>query len=325
MTEHERTATRVLVVGGWGRCGSTLLDMMLGEIDGFVSAGEVRELWLRGCVEDRPCGCGDAFSRCTFWSQVGKEAFGGWDQLDLETVLRVRYRWDRPWGLPALWRGNAARPLRRRDVASYVDTLGRLMAAVASVAGAEVVVDSSKLPTHTLLLAQNPSLDLSVVHLVRDSRGVAFSNMKHVVKRVTSGEPTLLPRYSALRSALRYDLYNVVNGALAARFGESWCRLRYEDLVEDPQDSLRRLAARAQGGVRHDLRFLDGNRLTVGDNHMVDGNPVRFTREAMTLAVDDEWRRQLAPRERRTMTALTWPLLRRYGYAGPTAPKAGRP
>ena len=59
----EGTRTRVLVVGGWGRCGSTLLDMLLGQIDGFVSAGEVRELWLRGCVEDRPCGCGDALQQ----------------------------------------------------------------------------------------------------------------------------------------------------------------------------------------------------------------------------------------------------------------------
>jgi len=316
MTVQGGTRTRVLVVGGWGRCGSTLLDMMLGEVDGFVSAGEVRELWLRGCVEDRPCGCGDAFSRCAFWTQVGKEAFGGWDHLDLETILRVRYRWDRPWGLPVLWRRGASRPVGRGDVGTYVDALGRLMAAVAAVAGADVVVDSSKLPTHTLLLALNPSLDLSVVHLVRDSRGVAFSNRKQVVKRVTSGEPTLLPRYGVLRTAVRYDVYNLVNGALAGHFEGSWSRLRYEDLVADPQDNVGRLADQAHGGVRHDLRFLDGHRMTVGENHMVDGNPVRFTRDTMTLAVDDEWRRRLARGERRTVTALTWPLLRRYGYVG---------
>jgi hypothetical protein len=45
----------------------------------------------------------------------------------------------------------------------------------------------------------------------------------------------------------------------------------------------------------------------------VDGNPVRFARE-LTLSVDDEWQRRLSNRDRRTMSALTWPLLRRYGY-----------
>ena len=34
--------TKVLFIGGYGRSGSTLLDRLLGQIDGFVSVGEVR-------------------------------------------------------------------------------------------------------------------------------------------------------------------------------------------------------------------------------------------------------------------------------------------
>src|SRR5690349_9977109 len=97
----------VLAIGGWGRCGGTLLDMLLGEIDGFVSAGEVREIWLRGCVENRPCGCGLPFAACPFWSQVGKEAFGGWGRLDLQALLTTRYGWDRAWRFPQLARNHS--------------------------------------------------------------------------------------------------------------------------------------------------------------------------------------------------------------------------
>ncbi len=311
MTAEARASTRVLVVGGWGRCGSTLLDMLLGQMEGFVSAGEVRELWLRGCVEDRPCGCGAPFSSCVFWSQVGKEAFGGWDRLDLETILRARYRWDRPWGLPRLLASGEGH--RVGDVEVYADALGRLMRAIATVAGASVVVDSSKIPTHTLLLARSRDLDVRMVHLVRDSRGVAFSNQKHVVKSVTAGEPTLLPRYGALNSAVRYDLYNAANGALARRFGSAWRRLRYEDLVAEPEARLRELARHAGESVPDELPFLHGRQVTLGTNHLVDGNPVRFARD-LTLSVDDEWRRRLGERDRLTMSALTWPLLRRYSY-----------
>ena len=317
MGKQQPGSTRVLVVGGWGRCGSTMLDMMLGAIDGFVSAGELRELWLRGCVEDRPCGCGVPFSRCVFWTQVGKEAYGGWDQLDLDTVLRVRYRWDRLWALPRLWRTLGRGRARGSDVATYVDALERLVAAVATVAGADVVVDSSKLPTHTLMLKQSDVLDVSLVHLVRDSRGVAFSNQKYVVKQVTSGDPTLLPRYGAIRSALRWNVYNAINTALAGRFGDHGVVVRYEDVVTDPQRQLRRLADLTEPDVGHELPFLDGSQVSVQTNHMVDGNPVRFTSHTMTLSVDDEWRRRLSPRDRRTMTLLTWPLLRRYGYVRP--------
>src|SRR4029079_13210849 len=93
-------ALRVWAIAGWGRCGSTLLDLMLGQVPGFVSAGEVRELWLRGCRENRPCGCGAPFFDCSFWSAVGRQAFGGWDQVDLERLLRIRYTLDRPWRIP---------------------------------------------------------------------------------------------------------------------------------------------------------------------------------------------------------------------------------
>ena len=53
--------------------------------------------------------------------------------------------------------------------------------------------------------------------------------------------------------------------------------------------------------------------MTLGTNHLVDGNPVRFARE-LSLHVDDEWQQLLSGRDRRIMSVLTWPLLRRYAY-----------
>jgi len=32
---------RVLYIAGWGRSGSTILDNVLGQVDGFFSAGEL--------------------------------------------------------------------------------------------------------------------------------------------------------------------------------------------------------------------------------------------------------------------------------------------
>ena len=304
--------TRVLVIGGWGRCGSTLLDMMLGQMDGFVSAGEVRELWLRGCAENRPCGCGAPFRDCVFWRQVGDEAFGGWDRLDLETILRVRYSRDRAWGLPRLFL-TRDRP-GDDELQSYVDALARLMKAIATVSGASVVIDSSKLPSHTLLLARAQGLDLRLVHLVRDSRGVAFSNRKHVLKTVTAGEPTTLPRYGSLGSSTRYAVYNGMNDVIARSGLVPAMRLRYEDLIDDPRGKLLEVARHASGDGDHDLSFLRGDEAVLEASHLVDGNPVRFAQGPLRLAVDDEWRRRLPTGERHAISALTYPFLRRYGY-----------
>ena len=46
---------------GSGRSGSTLITTVLGQLDGCFAAGELRYLWQRGMVDNRPCGCGAPF------------------------------------------------------------------------------------------------------------------------------------------------------------------------------------------------------------------------------------------------------------------------
>ena len=92
----------IAFVGGWGRSGSTLLSRMLGEVPDFVAVGEVRDVFLRGIMEDRVCGCGSRFSSCEFWQEVGNDAYGGWDKLDVQNLKDLRLATDKPWHVPAL-------------------------------------------------------------------------------------------------------------------------------------------------------------------------------------------------------------------------------
>ena len=219
---------RVLYVGGWGRSGSTLLERMLGQISGIVATGEVREIWQRGLKEDRPCGCGQRFRACDFWSAVGEEAYGGWDQLDLERILQLRFSLDRPWSYPELgWELRTDQPHGR--VAEYQNILHGLYRAIADVSGADVIVDSSKIPTQGLLLSGISAIDLRVLHLVRDSRGVAFSWAKRVEKKVPGQDGYFLPRYGALESAGRWLVYNLMASRLRVH-ADAYRFLRYEDL-----------------------------------------------------------------------------------------------
>jgi len=199
------------------------------------------------------------------------------------------------------------------DLAVYTDALSRLFAAARKVSGARVVVDSSKIPTHTLVLHRTAGVDIRQVHLVRDSRGVAFSNTKQVTKRASSGEPTLLPRYGAVAAAARYDFHNGLTG-WTRRLGVSYLRLRYEDLIAEPEACLRTVLAHAGEDPSITLPFLAEGRVLLGENHLVEGNPVRFSRGTVALLTDDQWRTRLPSRARRTVTVLTLPLLAAYGY-----------
>lgn len=303
-------AGRVLAIGGWGRCGSTLLDMMLGQVPGLVSAGEVRELWLHGCVEDRPCGCGTSFHTCPFWTKVGEAAFGGWHRLDLDRILRVRYSTDRPWGIPKLLRLQAGAV--HEDLVTYGAALVRLFDGIRQVSGARVVIDSSKIPTHTMILSRLAGADVRLVHLVRDSRGVAYSNTKVVIKQVTKGPPKTLPRHGPVSASARYNWYNGLT-ALNRRDAR-YMLLRYEDLIAAPEPHLRAILRHAGEPDDVALPFLTPEGALLAENHLVDGNPVRFNKGAVPLRMDEEWRTRMAAKDRRTVTALTLPLLASWRY-----------
>jgi hypothetical protein len=310
---------RVLLIGGWGRCGSTLLDMLLGEVPGFVSVGEVREIWLRGCVENRPCGCGAPFRECPFWSDVAASAYGGWDRLDLPDLLRTRYRLERAPAAPLLLAPRLGRGIAAR-IRRYTDALHRLYRAIQDVSGRGIVVDSSKMSTHALMLHRDRGIDLRVLHLVRDSRGVAFSAAKRVeLPGTASSSPAVLPRHGTAFAAGRYLVHNVLAHVLRP-LGIPYRLLRYEDLTKAPRERLSDVIRFAGRDPRaEDLAFLSDHAAQVQPNHLVDGNPVRFSSGPLKIRMDLEWRERMPDRKKAAVTALTWPLLVAYGY--PLSPK----
>jgi hypothetical protein len=249
----ETGPVRVLFIGGLGRSGSTLLDRMLGQLHGVWSVGELVHIWQRGLQENNLCGCGRRFRDCHFWRRVGEEAFGGWEALDVDEVLALKQAVDRNrcvplMCLPALWPPYRAR-LRR-----YLDLLDRLYRAVRRVAGTPLLVDASKHASHAFLLRRMPGLDLRLVHLVRDSRGVAFSWGKLMRRREVVDAEALMDTNTPLRMSARYLAYNALFHLLD-RLGVPTLLLRYEPRPRRQPHALRprpRAAAARRGVARQD-------------------------------------------------------------------------
>jgi hypothetical protein len=312
-TAQSPSKVSVLYIGGAGRSGSTVLDLMLGELPGFFAAGEIKYIWDRGVLRNQLCGCGANFHDCPFWTAVGEEAFGGWNAVDAADISALELTVDRHacvpiMATPWMWPGYRARLER------YADTLDRLYAAIQHVSGAKIIVDSTKRPSSAFLLRQLRNIDLRFVHLVRDSRGVAFSWRKRIVRPEIVEGVEYMPSYDPVRGGARWLASNSLFHVLGL-LGVPGIRLRYESLVRRPAEELERVVRHALGesnGV--DLGFLEESAVELTTNHTVAGNPVRLRGNKLALKADDEWKAKMDPRERALVMLVTWPLLLRYGY-----------
>ena len=306
---------KVLYILGWGRSGSTIMDNLLGELDGFFSAGELNYLWQRGLVEGRKCGCGRPVRACPVWSGVLRRAFGDdWEaRIDPREVVRWQREAVRVRHTPAMLRLQPGEPTGRPALDAYLGVLARLYRAIPEETGARVVVDSSKRPSDAALLRLVPGVRPSYVQLVRDPRAVAYSWQRHKAQP-DRNRPAELVRHGPVDSTLSWIRWNSLAESVRAKSPpSSSLLLRYEDLVARPRPSLLDVAALV--GEAPPALPLEGERTALLEpNHTVSGNPSRFRTGRVELRADDEWITRQSPAQRSMVTSLALPLLSRYGY-----------
>ena len=323
---------KVLFIVGKGRSGSTLLENLLGQLDGWFSAGETIYVLDWGLLRNYTCGCGKPMHSCEIWTSIFDDAFGAdWRNgtVRLPSTAAVKRWTDAPqvrvddlWKLQqrvVRWhwalRIAAARPGRLRWVelgayASVVDTLYR---SIGSVTNAKVIVDSSKNPAYPPLWGQARSVEPYAVQLVRDPRAVTFSWQRHK-EWPGDEEPAEMPRFGATYSSASWMARNLLSEVVRRRLGPSRSKLlRYEDLIAAPRahvEAITELLDEPTDGLPVSA---DGT-TTLEPGHTAGGNPSRFATGSIKVQLDDEWTRSASRSATRLTTALTSPLLRRYGY-----------
>jgi hypothetical protein len=308
---------KVVYILGWGRNGSTLLDNVLGELDGFFSTGELHALWKRGLLEGRhQCGCGAPVGTCEIWSGVLAAAFGhpSLRPLDIREIVRLQDETVRMRRFGRLLRESRDRPIAWPALSEYAEIVARLYQGIVQVTGARVVVDSSKVPSHAALLALLPQIEPYFVHLVRDPRAIAYSKGR---QKTWPGvrQKEYPPRSGAARSTIGWVATNLAAEAVRLRCPAGrWLRVRYEDFVRDPRTTVQAIAALA-GEAPPRLPFVDDQTVLLNGNHTVCGNPSRFSKGEVRLRADDEWMTRQGLADRLVATCLALPLLHRYGYA----------
>jgi len=303
---------KVLYIGGSGRSGSTILGNVLGQIDGFVHIGEVYYLWSHGLLHNNLCGCGKPIQECPTWRKVFELAYGGMEKVKPNEFIAMRKK---------LF-GNRESPppltkLERRKLASsardFAVDLRKLYQAIQTVSNAKVIIDSSKLHTQAMALSMMPDVTLYMLHLLRDSRGTAYSWQKKKQSIGTSRE--YMDQFGSVHSSLKWNMRNLYISLVAKDPAVQYHLLRYEDFVSNPRAKIGEILDWV--GEKSELAFIHAQnevQLTT-PQCTIHGNPVRFeTGKAVVLREDDEWKLKMGMKDKLTATMLTFPLLWKYGY-----------
>jgi Sulfotransferase family len=295
---------KILCVTGWCRNGSTIIGNVLGEIPGFFHVGELHFLWKNsvGQGANSQCGCGAELTKCPVWSELlptgrpaGMSARAWADAVVRRQrgYVRTRHTWR------VLRRG-----LYSPQVRAHAELMTRTYHAIADRMGARVIVDTSKMPGEAALLPHLPGVRPYYVHLVRDPRAAAGS---------WSQQKEYCYVMPASKSTAYWDGFNLASEAISRRYPERSLFLRYEDFIADPAGTVGALLRLCECDTA--ANPVRGRSVQLHTNHTVTGNPDRFRVGPTVIRdSDDSWRTGLSRSARLTATAVSLPLLRRYGY-----------
>lgn len=261
------TAPEVTYILGAGRSGSTVLERLLASAPGVVGVGEIATLWRRP-LADLTCSCGAPAPECGFWSEVrartGLTEAVLQDMAEMEeTTIRHRVLLkDALTG--ATWAD-------REDAECFIAHQSDLFGAIAEVADAAHVIDSSKAGARAWALSGMEGV--SILHLRRNPADVAAS-WRRVKHDPSLDGPMRRPSFTAI--AREWMAAEISARRLAAV--RPVIRLDYEMLTTFPHAALRHL-----GPIAKDV-VLEGRSFIADPNyHSLNGNPDRFHRGQITL------------------------------------------
>ena len=293
----------MIFIVGYTRSGSTLLERLLSIAPGTVAVGEMAYLWEAEVRNNSYCGCGTKLDCCPFWNKI------------LTAQQCSDFEEDRSPDVPQFLRFFVDL-IRRRDSSNdpqyrrFLNRLESIYRAISDQTHGSVIIDSSKGPIFGLAVSRLPGASVTLIHLVRDSRGCAFSWMGRKA-RSELGEKAFMRRLPAHRAALAWTGKNLQADILRRQRCQH-IFLRYEDLVAQPAFEVNKILGQIglssispdQNGIFHPPV-----------SHGIWGNPDRWSSKHATKVTEDKrWLTGLSTRDFAVTTLISAPLLKRYGY-----------
>lgn len=253
----------MLLVGA-GHSGSTLLDLIMDSHSKIVGVGELSH-YRRAYETNVSCSCKKIVKNCEFWKKV-------FDKIDASKLPLIYQK-----KLDFLLNKNKYFYFddyeKEISIKNYVSTTEKIYRKILQESGKSIIFDSSKSYYRAeAIIKSNSNLDITLIHLVRDGRGVAYSNIK-------LGRNGFSFMKKWMMTNLKIELIKLRNKNIKNIF------ILYEDFIKDPEKVLTNILE--QVGTTFEpsmLKFRDS------EHHQPGGNlNLRVETNSDKIRLDNKW------------------------------------
>ncbi|MEO6819285.1 MAG: hypothetical protein ABI266_06010 [Ginsengibacter sp.] len=262
---------KIIYIAGDGRSGSTILDSVLGNIEGSISVGECARFWKRFQEKDTLCGCGDKIEACLLWSKVDevlKSNFVNYDITDVISKVNYIRQFNNYKNIPSI--------VSNTEWKEFCEIIILFYRTIAKVAGKEIIIDSSKYPNWIYFLSELNFCEIKIIHLERNLQSVANSWKKIVYLPEYYDKQVLMPiksNYVILKSWIKVKYLSS-----KLKKNSDYLFINYEDFCHNTPLYLKKLESFL--GIIFKLELI------MPFNHSIGGNPVRSSHSKIIKITD---------------------------------------
>ena len=201
---HETVSKpKVALIAGAAHGGTTIPNMILGQHPAIFATGKLRDFPHGDIFTDRNiCSCGEPVPACPFWKEV-----------------RIRF-------------------------AAYEDKPDQikipiLFSLISELSGRPFTGDVTHNTGYAELLHGIRDIDLYLIHVVRDGRGVVYSGIRRDYRAGLLSRYDLRHMRKVIKLSRRWAEQITKLSRLERQLGAKAVRIQYEDLCKDPRTALK--------------------------------------------------------------------------------------
>ena len=304
------TTKNIVYIMGHARSGSTILNILLGNIDGVFSAGEINNYVISGWVTNEYCSCGKRASECEFWSGVQSSIESHLEQepSEIALVTRKMENWRTIFSVSKQKRN--VQTLRRN---AYVLYAHAFFNSILERADSNWLVDASKVPMRLYNLLGGSEFEYYVIHMVRDPRAVCYSLNRSIEKNLEGGVQKDLSSRSYATTIKELYISAILSALVKWKLPASrYLCVKHEDVVVRTADVLDKIDPFL--GVRCDsLKDHVRGGGVLFQSHNVAGNRLRMQKD-IKITNDQSWLKEMSAARYILTSLAVAPLLIYFRY-----------